>query len=166
MFSTEASESPAWGELMLGMLLSCSEWLAGFWGASELRHNSIASMPASWCNDMPSCQPLRDKTRQKLMHAGVLWKAAVFLGENKRLIPAEIQLPAEGTSCMVAVWIAQRPARKPSSSGLASKPLRQAAGIASTPCAAPSSMPRARARAQLSPPAMAFSIVAAAKSWP
>ncbi|WP_395746776.1 CYTH domain-containing protein [Prosthecobacter sp.] len=50
-------------------------------------------------------QPLIDKTRHEVMHAGMLWEVDVFHGANDGLIVAEIELPSEDTAFEKPAWI-------------------------------------------------------------
>ncbi|WP_395741098.1 CYTH domain-containing protein [Prosthecobacter sp.] len=52
-------------------------------------------------------QPLIDKTRHEVMHAGMLWEVDVFHGANEGLIVAEIELPAEDTPIELPEWIGE-----------------------------------------------------------
>ncbi|WP_395753272.1 CYTH domain-containing protein [Prosthecobacter sp.] len=52
-------------------------------------------------------QPLIDKTRHEVMHAGMLWEVDVFHGANEGLVVAEIELPAEDTPFELPEWIGE-----------------------------------------------------------
>ena len=52
-------------------------------------------------------QPLIDKTRHEVLHAGMLWEVDVFHGANDGLIVAEIELPAEDTPFALPEWISE-----------------------------------------------------------
>ena len=52
-------------------------------------------------------QPLIEKNRRKIPHAGFVWEVDEFLGENLGLVVAEIELPTEDTQFARPDWVGQ-----------------------------------------------------------
>lgn len=52
-------------------------------------------------------QPLIEKNRYKILHEGFIWEVDEFLGENRGLIVAEIELPAEDTDFTLPAWVGE-----------------------------------------------------------
>lgn len=52
-------------------------------------------------------QPLIEKNRRKISHAGFVWEVDEFLGENLGLVVAEIELPTEETQFARPDWVGQ-----------------------------------------------------------
>ena len=52
-------------------------------------------------------QPLIEKNRRKIPHAGFVWEVDEFLGENLGLVVAEIELPSEETQFARPDWVGQ-----------------------------------------------------------
>lgn len=52
-------------------------------------------------------QPLIEKNRRKIPHAGFVWEVDEFLGENLGLVVAEIELPTEETQFARPDWVGQ-----------------------------------------------------------
>lgn len=52
-------------------------------------------------------QPLIEKYRRKISHAGFVWEVDEFLGENLGLVVAEIELPSENTAFEKPDWVGQ-----------------------------------------------------------
>jgi CYTH domain-containing protein len=52
-------------------------------------------------------RPLIEKTRYRILHAGLLWELDEFEGENRGLITAEVELKDEHQSVTLPDWIGQ-----------------------------------------------------------
>lgn len=52
-------------------------------------------------------QPLIEKNRRKILHEGVVWEVDEFLGENRGLVVAEIELPTEDTAFARPEWLGE-----------------------------------------------------------
>jgi adenylate cyclase len=52
-------------------------------------------------------QPLIEKTRYKVAHEGFTWEIDEFLGVNRGLIVAEIELPSETTQFSKPTWVGE-----------------------------------------------------------
>lgn len=50
-------------------------------------------------------QPLIEKYRRNILHAGFVWEVDEFLGENTGLVVAEIELPDESTEFERPDWV-------------------------------------------------------------
>jgi CYTH domain-containing protein len=50
-------------------------------------------------------QPLLEKRRSRIPHAGLVWEVDEFLGENAGLIIAEVELTAENQPIALPEWI-------------------------------------------------------------
>ena len=49
-------------------------------------------------------QPLIEKTRYTVLHAGLTWEIDVFAGANDGLVLGEVELPAADTPIVLPVW--------------------------------------------------------------
>ena len=58
-------------------------------------------------------QPVIDKTRHEVTHAGMRWEVDVFHGENEGLIVAEIELPTEDTPFTPPPWAGEEVSHDP-----------------------------------------------------
>lgn len=52
-------------------------------------------------------QPLIEKYRRNISHAGFMWEVDEFLGDNLGLVVAEIELPDEGTQFEKPEWVGE-----------------------------------------------------------
>jgi adenylate cyclase len=52
-------------------------------------------------------QPLIEKYRRRIAHAGFVWEVDEFLGANAGLVVAEIELPAEDTAFDKPEWVGE-----------------------------------------------------------
>ena len=52
-------------------------------------------------------QPLIEKNRRKILHDGFVWEVDEFLGENRGLVVAEIELPAEDAVFTQPDWVGE-----------------------------------------------------------
>jgi adenylate cyclase len=52
-------------------------------------------------------QPLIEKNRRKILHQGFVWEVDEFLGENRGLVVAEIELPTEDTVFTRPDWVGE-----------------------------------------------------------
>ena len=52
-------------------------------------------------------QPLIEKYRRKILHAGFVWEVDEFVGDNAGLVVAEIELPAEDCAFDKPEWVGE-----------------------------------------------------------
>ena len=58
-------------------------------------------------------QPIIEKVRYRILHAGMMWDLDVFSGENEGLIIAEIELESENQPFDVPAWAGKEVTDKP-----------------------------------------------------
>lgn len=73
----------------------------------------ISSTDARQLLETLCIQPLIEKTRYRLVHAGLVWEIDEFAGDNAGLIVAEVELTSEQQRLDIPAWIGKEVSHDP-----------------------------------------------------